>query len=223
MAGGLVEAAYNNLGQVARKLSEIGEENKEYLAKVTNKDIQLLLKGFLSRLYPSAFIKTSRYLDTHSSHIGEHKKNLMENFETIAKYLDGLNSIQWKKSGKTLLDLTTVVISSDFTRTPVLNVSGGKDHNPFSNSMIVLSPKFKPYTIVGRSRILESKYSPIGVPILLAMPVDIDTLNPVVADKNTAMITPSVVYGSLLDASGKVNASSPEAFQRAFKMKSLYR
>jgi hypothetical protein len=220
---GLIANAYKDLGVTSQKLVKVGAEYKDSLDKVTEKDVQLLAKGYLSGLYPSAYIRMNRSMDSHNNHVNQHKKNLKENFDDLAKYLDGLSSIQWKNSGKSLLDLTTVVVTSDFTRTPALNVSGGKDHNPFSNSMIVISSKFKSEVIVGRSRLLEPEYSPIGVSTLLAMPVDVVDLSPKIVDAGTQMITPSVIYGSLLDVHGKINDSTPEALRKAFKLKPLYK
>lgn len=220
---GLISRAHGNLGRVSSQMNQIELENKTSLDKISDPSVRNLMKGFLSQLYPAAFIRLSGNLDTHSGHVDIHKKSLIENFQTIEKYLDALSSIEWKNTGKTLLDYTTVVVSSDFTRTPALNVSGGKDHNPFTNSMIVMSPKMKSNIVVGRSRLIEPKYSPIGVSSLAAMPVSVHTLEPLLAQNETVMLTPSVVFASLLDANGKINEASPNVFKNAFKLKGIYR
>lgn len=219
---GLISSAYSNLGKISVQLGQIEKDYKASLDTVTDQNVRNLAKGFLSQLYPAAFIRLSGSLDTHSDHAEKHKKALVENFQMIAKYLDALNSIQFKNSGKSLLDLTTVVVSSDFTRTPALNVSGGKDHNPFSNSMIVMSPKLKSETIVGRSRLLDPQFSPIGVSVLVGMPVSTQTLQPLMAEKDTVMLTPSVIFASLMDANGKINDASADVFKKAHKLKGLY-
>tara|TARA_B110001454_G_C12723312_1_gene436646 strand:+ start:62309 stop:63406 length:1098 start_codon:yes stop_codon:yes gene_type:complete len=219
---GIISNSYSTLSKVSMQLNQIAQEYKTQLSAVTDTNVSNLVKGFLSQVYPAAFIRLSGSLDTHSDHANTHKKSLVENFQTIAKYLDALSTIQYKNSGKSLLDLTTVVVSSDFTRTPALNVSGGKDHNPFSNSMIVMSPKLKPEVIVGRSRLLDPQYSPIGVSVLVGMPLSTQTLQPMMAEKETAMLTPSVIFASLMDANGKINDASPDVFKKAFKLKGLY-
>lgn len=219
---GLIINAYKNLGKTSQRLNSIAIENQEQIAKIESSDVQQVAKGFLTQMYPAAFISPTGNLDTHTNHKGEHIKSLTESFQQVAKYLDGLQSVKWKDTGKSLLDYTTVVISSDFTRTPALNVGGGKDHNPFSNSMIVLSPKFKSELIIGRSRLVEPKFSPIGVSSLVAVPLDPNTLNPVLSDRGTVMLTPSVIYGSLVDAYGKTDSISADQLKRSYKLKNLY-
>ncbi|MBL7545024.1 MAG: DUF1501 domain-containing protein [Bdellovibrionaceae bacterium] len=222
-SGQLIARSYRDLGDISKKLSEASENNQESIDKITDDEVKLLVKGFLSGMYPAAFINMSRNLDTHGDHVNTHKTNLTENFKDIGKYLNGLSAVPWKNSGKSLLDLTTVVISSDFTRTPALNVSGGKDHNPFSNSMIVMSPKMKSEIIVGQSRLMDAKFSPIGVSTLVAMPVDTTTYSPILRNENTVMLTPSVVFASLLDVNGKITDRSPNVFKKAFKLQNLYK
>lgn len=218
----LIDKAYYDLELVAKKFKKIDEDYKTYLQQITNQTTKQLCLGFLSGYFPAAAVRTPGFLDTHSGHIGTHKNAVTNNFQYIKDFLDALRVVPWGNTGKSLLDVTTVVITSEFTRTPALNISKGKDHNPFSNSMIVMSPKFKP-GIVGKSRLLDAKLSPIGVSTLVAMPLHKENLNPLLQDKDTFMLKPSNIYASLLDASGKLNLKSPEAFRKATLLKSIYR
>ncbi len=221
-SGSVIDKAYYDLEIVAKKFTAVNNQYKPYLDQITDMEAKQLCLGMLSGYFPAAALKTRGFLDTHTGHLNEHKKSIFENFQFIKNYLDALVKVPWGETGKSLLDVTTVVITSEFTRTPALNISKGKDHNPFSNSMIVMSPKFKP-GIVGRSRLLDAKLSPIGVSTLVAMPLHQDSLEPLLQEKDTFMVKPSNIYASLLDASGKLDANSPEAFRKAQLLKSIYR
>lgn len=218
----VIDKAYFDLEVIAKKFAEVSQKYKAHLDQITQEEARQLCLGFLSGYFPAAALSTRTNLDTHTGHLGFHKQNIFANYEFVKSYLDALNAVPWGETGKSLLDVTTVVITSEFTRTPALNISKGKDHNPFSNSMIVMSPKFKP-GIVGKSRLLDAKLSPIGVSTLVAMPLHKENLNPLLQDKDTFMLKPSNIYASLLDASGKLDTTSPEAFKNATLLKSIYK
>ena len=220
--GNLISKAYGDLDVIAAQFKMIEKQYESTLSQILDPEVRQICVGFLSGYFPSAVFSTPSSLDSHNDHLGKHKAGLVVNFEYVSKFLDGLAKVPWQNSGQSLLDVTTVVITSEFTRTPALNVSKGKDHNPFSNSLIVMSPKFKP-GIVGRSRVLDAQLSPNGVPALVAMPVHNQTLEPLLQDKDTFMMTPSNIYASLMDASGKLSASSPESFRKATLLKSIYK
>jgi uncharacterized protein (DUF1501 family) len=49
-----------------------------------------------------------------------------------------------------LLEHTHIMVTSDFCRTPAINITGGRDHYP-NNSTLIISPKFKGNTLFGGS------------------------------------------------------------------------
>lgn len=221
-AGGLVGKAQKKLAEVVKALKAVEKEYEIYLSKIVATEHKTLAKGFLSGYYPIAFLRGQGSLDTHSDHVNNHKNELIKSFDFIAGYLNSLSLIPYGKTGNSLLDLTNVVITSEFTRTPRLNLSKGKDHNPYSNSMIVLSSKLKSEEIFGSSRLLDSKYSPIGVPVLVGSPLHKDTLKPHFQEIDSFMMTPTTVYASLVDALGK-NDQAPLLFKNSHKMKFAYK
>jgi uncharacterized protein (DUF1501 family) len=53
-------------------------------------------------------------------------------------------------SGGTFMDHTTILIFSEFSRTPLINASGGRDHH-ITNSCMLLGKGIKHNTVYGRS------------------------------------------------------------------------
>lgn len=192
----LIDSAKADLAKSSLEIKKLAQINQSYLS--TNADERNLCLGFLSLTYPCASITVRKgFLDTHNNHVNAHKKSLTDNFQDAANYLSALAKVPWGRSGKSLLDLTTVVIVSEFTRTPALNLSGGKDHNPYSNSMIVIDSRFKK-GIFGASRLVEGKYSPSGTSAMVAMALDKKTFMPIMGRENTFMLKPWTIYGDIL-------------------------
>lgn len=218
---GLIANAQKQLNEVIKQLNSVEKDYGMYLSKLTSEEHKTLVTGFLSQLYPIAFFSCPNSMDTHSDHPTKHKNDLIKNFDFIAGYLDALSTIPYGKSGKSLLDLTHVVITSEFTRTPRLNLSKGKDHNPYSNSMIVISRNLKSEEIFGASRLVDSKFSPIGVPILVGAPLHKDTLQVHYKESDSIMMTPTTVYSSLVDSLGKIDQASL-LFKNSPKLKATY-
>ncbi|MCK6599544.1 MAG: DUF1501 domain-containing protein, partial [Bdellovibrionaceae bacterium] len=135
-----LEEAKLSLSSKAKALQMCYKKYQIFLDPIEDLSIKHLCLGFLSGLYPTANFTTPSGLDTHSEHPTTHKNLLLKSTEFIAKYVDTLASVPYLNSGESLLDRTTIIIHSEFTRTPRLNLTRGKDHNPFSNSMIVISP-----------------------------------------------------------------------------------
>ncbi len=74
--------------------------------------------------------------DAHNSHdYGYHRQAVTRGMETVAAICHGLEAIP--DGAGTLLDRTTVVVTSEFARTPYINELGGKHHWP-NNSMVII-------------------------------------------------------------------------------------
>ena len=75
--------------------------------------------------------------DAHSgSALRDHKRAVTRGLETVAAICEGLNGHQ-TSDGNTLLDRTTVVVQSEFSRQPWINELRGK-HHWHANSAIVI-------------------------------------------------------------------------------------
>ena len=104
------------------------------------------LAGFISTLalagvLGSATVSTNRMFnfDTHSQHYQDHPLERANAF--IAGVLAKLSQISVGPA-MSLLDRTTVVLFSEFARTPLLNSDAGKDHNISTNSLVLFGGNF---------------------------------------------------------------------------------
>ena len=90
--------------------------------------------------------------DTHSSHIANHVP-LMNSFaNTLNTFVADLAATQDPDaaSGTTLADTTTILITSEFNRTPTYNVADGTDHWT-SASAILMGKDVKDNTVIGKT------------------------------------------------------------------------
>ncbi len=85
--------------------------------------------------------------DTHFDHYASHP--LTMSLQNIDELISGLKEIKYE-DGSTVFDKTTLVLSSEFTRTPLLNGIGGKDHNFRTNSLAFIG-KNVPSKVFGQS------------------------------------------------------------------------
>lgn len=89
--------------------------------------------------------------DTHNTNYEDHGQILRETFDIIAALVDELAVTPHPtKAGHMLLEHTHIMVTSDFCRTPAINITGGRDHYP-NNSTLIISPKFKGNTLFGGS------------------------------------------------------------------------
>lgn len=96
-------------------------------------------------------------LDTHTEHEKNHLSAQQAAWEEIATLLKILKSRPSSQIvGGSLLDETTVLVFTEFSRTPALNLAGGKDHNPNTNSALIISP-FINSGIFGKSQVIPRR------------------------------------------------------------------
>lgn len=92
----------------------------------------LVAAAFKARVAVSANISTGGF-DTH----GNHDSN---QYQSLGDLLEGVIYLQQALTAAGIADKTTVVIGSDFGRTPYYNSGNGKDHWPVT-SMMVMHPQ----------------------------------------------------------------------------------
>jgi len=81
--------------------------------------------------------------DTHFANYTNQALVQQETFDTLAVLLAQLDKIPHPTlAGRKLSEHTHILVTSDFCRTPQINLSGGRDHYP-NGSAIIISPKFK--------------------------------------------------------------------------------
>lgn len=185
------------------KIIEFNKVLKACAGSDSPKIKDVLAAAFYSDLSRSGFIEMDEEnLDTHSDHPEKHKASLIKHFTSITAVFDTLAKVEDPtQKGVSILDQTTIMIVTEFTRTPALNASKGKDHNPQSNSVIVMGPGINP-GVYGASRVVERKYSAMGAPYLSTVPLDIKTQQPVRRQKDTFILRPETVTASVIKSMG---------------------
>lgn len=130
------------------------------------------LAAFIGKLFASGVLGSFTWslgdsldFDTHSSHYAQHP--LAEALENIAVFCHELEKLPWDAQSS-IFDHTTVIVSAEFSRTPRLNASQGKDHNFRSNSLLFLGKNIRAgsYGQSGEQR--ENGFPPqahVGLPV----------------------------------------------------------
>ena len=153
--------------------------------------MQIALAAFAAGLSVGASINTDFVFDTHGDHDNNHYPQLDNVFRAVDFLLARAQDLN-------IADRLTVVVSSDFGRTPTYNGGNGKDHYPIS-AMLLFGAGVKGGRIVGGT---DANVLPV--------PFNPTTLKP---DSSSAgmVIKPEHVHVALRDYLGV--AKSPMAAQ----------
>jgi hypothetical protein len=104
--------------------------------------VRLAVEAVAQDLAPVVTVGTGEF-DSHTkSEYASHPEAVMRGIKAVADIVKGLDGHKLD-DGRSLLDMTTVVVTSEFSRTPSKNELGGKHHWP-TNSMIFLGKGLKP-------------------------------------------------------------------------------
>jgi hypothetical protein len=89
--------------------------------------------------------------DTHGNNYRGHAQLQQETFGLVADLVKALDATPHPtRQGAKLSEHTHILVVSDFCRTPQINLGMGRDHYP-NNSALVVSPRFRPNFVFGRS------------------------------------------------------------------------
>jgi uncharacterized protein (DUF1501 family) len=89
--------------------------------------------------------------DTHFNNYRTHAQLQQETFGLIATLVKELDRTPHPtRQGAKLSEHTHILVVSDFCRTPQINLGMGRDHYP-NNSALVISPRFKPKLVYGKT------------------------------------------------------------------------
>jgi uncharacterized protein (DUF1501 family) len=83
-------------------------------------------------------------------------------FTAIARLVDDLMATEYKGTGTSWFDHTTIVGFSEFSRTPMLNDTGGRDHH-LSNSCFVVGGPIKGGSVIGASSDVNMMPQPVNL------------------------------------------------------------
>jgi uncharacterized protein (DUF1501 family) len=125
-----------------------------------------LAQAFRSGMTTSITTSAGGGFDTHSDNTQQNNR-----FENTFSFLDGVVSqlaIEPGVAGASMLDETTIVLCSEFSRTPLLNGDVGKDHHPW-NSMLLVGKNVRGGSAVGMS---DSEQNGVKVNLSTGLPDD---------------------------------------------------
>lgn len=88
-------------------------------------------------------------LDTHFGTQQTHANNQRVGWNALADLVTDLKASA-HPSGGSFMDHTTILVFSEFSRTPLINASGGRDHH-ITNSCMLLGKGIKHNTVFGKS------------------------------------------------------------------------
>lgn len=94
-------------------------------------------------------------LDTHSQHEKNHLQVQSRVWDQVAELFTLFKKVPYL--GASLFDHTTFMVISEWSRTPFLNAAKGKDHNPFTNSVLFAGKGLQKGSVVGKSRLITRK------------------------------------------------------------------
>jgi hypothetical protein len=100
-------------------------------------------------------------LDAHFDHKVRHKKNLTEAFDHVAKIIKFMKATPYKLNpalNKSLFDVVTVVVCSEFSRTAAGEGGDGTGHNQYNNSCLLFGNGVKGGQVIGKSHIYKKSF-----------------------------------------------------------------
>jgi uncharacterized protein (DUF1501 family) len=90
-------------------------------------------------------------LDTHAGNYKQQAQIQQELFDVVARLVRTLETIPHPTMpSDKLVEHTHILVTSEFCRTPQVNLAGGRDHYP-NNSALVISPRFRGNTVLGKT------------------------------------------------------------------------
>jgi hypothetical protein len=139
----------------------------------------IVAAAFTSGACLQAKLSFSASLDTHSSHEGTHLTEQKKVWKSVANLLRIFKNTPVENSQGnplgSLLDRTTIMVVSEFSRTPALSSSKGKDHNPLTNSVLLAGAGVRGGLSFGASRLVLRGQTADGKPRHSAGAVDFAT------------------------------------------------
>ena len=120
----------------------------------------------------------------------------MNTWSYIAGIFNLFSNLPYKEGS--LFDHTTFVVVSEFSRTPYLNPAKGKDHNVYTNSVLLAGGRVNGGRSFGKSKVIPRHQREDGRAIHIGSPFDFSTGQSVDASGNhVGLIFPENVAKSM--------------------------
>ncbi|OQW48485.1 MAG: hypothetical protein A4S09_04715 [Proteobacteria bacterium SG_bin7] len=187
-------------GSITASLITALAEVKKNHADATPK-VQATIASFLAGASQQAILElTDDNFDTHSNHEKIHFGYQTKLWNQVADLFSRFEKTQYLSGS--LMDYTTFMVITEFSRTPNLNGAKGKDHNTDTNSVLFAGKNILGGKTVGSSKIISAKNSRAGVPLHIAAAIDPKTGQPANDPKGATFILPENVIRTVADIFG---------------------
>lgn len=144
---------------------EFAELRASYGINAVNDSVEvrgaLAVQAITSGMSRCVSVQVAGGLDTHFENWEtDQGLNQERGFRVVARMVDDLARREYKGTGRSWLDHTVLVGFSEFSRTPLLNDAGGRDH-ALTNACFLLGGRVRGGAVVGRSS--DVGMQPVGV------------------------------------------------------------
>ena len=155
---GLFSQRVGLLGEGVRSSSSLATKFQSFSPippGTSDLDAQLMTirNAFLSGITPAAMLVTEQFYDTHSKDAAkDHPKLAQNDAKTIARIFEFLKTQPFDAT-RTMADVTTVVVTTEFSRTmrqpgnPI--TATGTDHNPLNNFALLFGKGVRGGQVIG--------------------------------------------------------------------------
>ncbi len=140
-------------------------------------------------------------LDDHSDWATSHATTLWDGYWALGKLISYLKTTPYKGGSSMTWDHTTLLVFSEFARTPLLNGRAGRDHN-IASSALVAGPGIKGNQIIGATSASpdDKTAGPASAPGMVARNVDFETGKP--DDTHGLTLRPQDIHATVLTSMG---------------------
>ncbi len=181
---GLAEILNNKLRAAAIETENAGQLSHEIFRSINRNQtwaqicFSTIAACFAGGLAASAEVDVTKYLeenylDSHTNHEKTHLSSQTQAWEHVAQLFDIFKKVPYQQ--KSLFDFTTFIVVTEFSRTPNLNLTKGKDHNPYTNSMLLAGKGINGNQTIGKSKVWPRHQTVYKKPIHTGLPVDFTT------------------------------------------------
>lgn len=185
---GAMLSGFASSGEMHRRLAQLQRPDAAW--SVEDQSISLMAQCFRLGIARSALYLLPEDFDVHSPELARRQPRMFATaMERLATLFDGLIETPYDAK-RSLLDVTTVMVASEFSRTlrspdaPIDNT--GTNHNPFCNTVLLGGKGVRPGMVVGASDLADEHASPSAAHLSLdprlekamGRPFDFKTLRP---------------------------------------------
>jgi len=145
--------SYFQLGAETEEMAELRDRYGITNANQRNASVRCAIaaQALMNGVSRCVSLNAAGGLDTHFGNwTTDQGRRQRDGFNAVSALARHLSSVEYKDTGRSWLDVTTIVGFSEFSRTPLLNQSGGRDHH-ITNSCFLLGGHLTGNKTIGAS------------------------------------------------------------------------